>query len=358
MKKIFMMLMVCIMTISMNAQSNYAGSSKLFDNVSMTVQGGAVTALDEFASGKTAFAPIGLVGVDKYINPWFGAGVEGRTLIGTGNGKFDSHVTFDAVNVSGYAKFNVLNMFSFTGKRRTFEPVVYTGLGWGHQACSDAADRNYMTYRSGIELNINLGKGKHWGLVVNPSVVFGNIDNGKLNKHNGYFELTAGVVYHFKTSNCTTSFAKARLYDQHEVDELNNKINSLLTDINSANRTIDSLKNMPKQVVTETIVKTVWPKIQFKQGSSKLSETSMANIYDIADAVKDTKDKIKITGYASIEGDSMLNEKLSYKRAEAVKKALVNAGVSPEQIITVGKGATNMFSPDDLELNRIVVTEN
>lgn len=357
MKKIFIILIAMIATVCANAQTNYAGSSKFTDNISVTVQGGIITSFDEFATGKTAFAPIAVVGADKYINPWFGVGLEGRTLIGTGDGKFDTHTTFDAVNVSGYAKFNVLNMFNFIGKRRTFEPIVYTGFGWGHQTCSNAADRNYMTFRSGVEFNINIGKQKHFGIVINPSVVFGNIDNGKLNKHNGYFELTAGVVYHFNTSNGTTSFAKAKLYNQNEVNELNSKINTLVNEMNTANRTIDSLNRIPKQIVTETVVKTVWPKIQFKQGSAELTETSAANIYDIADNIKDTKDTIKITGYASIEGNSILNDKLSYKRAEAVKTALVNAGVNPEQIITVGKGATNMFSPDDLELNRVVVTE-
>lgn len=359
MKKIFLSLLMVMTAIFSNAQtqSNYAGSSKLLDNVSVTVQGGALTTFDEFVKGHTAVAPIALVGVDKYLNPWFGVGVEGRTLIGTGNGKYNSHTAFDAVNVSGYAKFNIMNMFNFTGTRHLFEPVVYTGLGWGHQTCSDITPRNYMTYRAGAELNFNLGQSKSWAVVVNPSVVFGDIDNGKLSKHHGSFELTAGVVYHFKTSNGTTSFAKAKLYDQNEVDELNGKINGLKKQLDDANATIEVLKNAPKQTVVQTVTNTVWPKVQFKQGSAKIASTSMANIYDIADAIKDTKDTIKVTGYASTEGSTTYNKKLSYKRAEAVKKALVAAGVDPAQIVTVGAGATNTFSPDDLELNRIATTE-
>lgn len=360
MKKLFLSIMMAfmvIMSMSAQTQSNYVGSSKFLDNVSVTVQGGVLTTFDNFFSGHTAMAPIALIGVDKYINPWFGVGVEGRTLVGTGNGRFNSHTTFDAINVSGYLKFNVVNMFDFTGTRHFFEPVVYTGLGWGHQTCSTADPRNYMTYRAGAELNFNLSQSKSWAIVVNPSVVFGDIDNGKLNKHRGNFEVTAGVVYHFKTSNGTTSFAKAKLYDQNEIDELNGKINGLQKQLDDANATIEVLKKAPKQTVTETVTKTIWPKVQFKQGSAKIASTSMANIYDIADAIKDTKDTIKVTGYASTEGSTTFNKKLSYARAEAVKKALVDAGVDPTQIVTVGAGATEKFGPDNLELNRIATTE-
>lgn len=359
MKKILFTIMMAFMVIMGNAQtqSNFAGSSKFLDNVSVTVQGGVLTAFDEFVKGHTAVAPIALIGVDKYINPWFGVGVEGRTLIGTGHGKFNTHTAFDVVNVSGYVKFNIMNMFAFDGTRHFFEPVVYTGIGWGHNTCSEVSPRNYMTYRAGAELNFNLGEKKHWAVVVNPSVVWGDINNGKLNKHTGSFELTAGVVYHFTTSNGTTSFAKAKLYDQDEVDMLNGKINGLKKDLDDANATIEVLKNQPKQTVTETVTKVVWPKVQFKQGSAKITETSMANIYDIADMVKDSGDTIKITGYASTEGSATYNKKLSYKRAEAVKKALVDAGVSPDKILTEGKGATNVFNPDDLNTNRIVTVD-
>lgn len=372
MKKLFLSIMMAfmvIMSMSAQTQSNYVGSSKFLDNVSVTVQGGVLTTFDNFFSGHTAMAPIALIGVDKYINPWFGVGVEGRTLVGTGNGRFNLHASshtpsdnvnasgYLGVNVSGYLKFNVVNMFDFTGTRHFFEPVVYTGLGWGHQTCSSAAPRNYMTYRAGAELNFNLGQTKSWAIVVNPSVVFGDLDNGKLNKHHGNFEVTAGVVYHFKTSNGTTSFAKAKLYDQNEIDELNGKINGLQKQLDDANATIEVLKKAPKQTITETVTKTIWPKVQFKQGSAKIASTSMANIYDIADAIKDTKDTIKVTGYASTEGSTTFNKKLSYARAEAVKKALVDAGVDSTQIVTVGAGATEKFGPDNLELNRIATTE-
>ena len=358
MKKFILSLMMAMVAIFSYAQSqsNYVGSSKFTDNVSVTVQGGVLTSFDNFYSGHTAMAPVALIGVDKYITPVFGVGVEGRTLIGTGHGAYNTYTAFDYVNVSGYLKANLANAFNFTGTHHTFEPVIYTGIGWGHGTAYDHP--NWMTYRAGVELNYNLGNSKNWAVVLNPSVVWNDIDNGKLIKKNGSFEVTAGVVYHFKTSNGTTSFAKAKLYDQDEVDELNSKVNGLKKQLDDANATIEVLKSnaQPKTNTVKT-VKIVYPKVQFKQGSAKVTETSMANIYDIADALKDVNGTIKVTGYASTEGTTKLNKELSLKRAEAVKKLLVKAGVSADKIEVVGNGATNKFNPDELNVNRIVTVE-
>lgn len=358
MKKFILSLMMAMVAIFSYAQSqsNYVGSSKFTDNVSVTVQGGVLTSFDNFYSGHTAMAPVALIGVDKYITPVFGVGVEGRTLIGTGHGAYNTYTAFDYVNVSGYLKANLANAFNFTGTHHTFEPVIYTGIGWGHGTAYDHP--NWMTYRAGVELNYNLGNSKNWAVVLNPSVVWNDIDNGKLIKKNGSFEVTAGVVYHFKTSNGTTSFAKAKLYDQDEVDELNSKVNGLKKQLDDANATIEVLKSnaQPKTNTVKT-VKIVYPKVQFKQGSAKVTETSMANIYDIADVLKDVNGTIKVTGYASTEGTTKLNKELSLKRAEAVKKLLVKAGVSADKIEVVGNGATNKFNPDELNVNRIVTVE-
>ena len=355
-KFILSILMAFVAVFSVNAQNqtNYSGSSKFTDNVSVTVQGGVLTSFTNFYSGHTAMAPIAVVGVDKYLTPVFGVGVEGRTLIGTGHGSYNTYTAFDYVNVSGYLKANLANVFNYTGTRHAFEPVIYTGIGWGHGTAYQHP--NWMTYRSGVELNYNFGKAKNWAVVLNPSVVWNDIDNGKLLKKNGSFEVTAGVVYHFKTSNGTASFKKAKLYDQNEIDELNGKINGLQKQLDDANATIEVLKNANAKA-TDTVNTVVYPKVQFKQGSAKIAETSMANIYDIADAVKDGTDTIKVTGYASTEGSTRYNKTLSLKRAEAVKNALVKAGVPADRIQVTGAGATSKFNPDELNTNRVVTTE-
>lgn len=359
-KFILTMLFVLTAVFSVNAQSqsNYRSSSKFTDNVSVTVQGGILTTLDNFYSGHTVMTPIALVGVDKYVTPVFGFGIDGRTLIGTGNGMYNTYTAFDVVNVNGYLKMNLANAINNTGVRHTFEPVIYTGIGWAHETASYGGDHsNWMTYRAGLELNYNLNKSKSFAVVVNPAFVWNDIDNGKLIKKNGKFEVTAGIVYHFKTSNGTHSFVNAKLYDQNEVDMLNGKINDLKQELNDANAKIEVLKQVTTNAETKEVVKMTYPKIQFKKGTSTIESTSMANLYDIADALKDVDGTIKVTGYASTEGSTRYNKELSLKRAEAVKNALIKAGVDSSKIEVIGAGPTTKFSPDNLELNRIVTTE-
>ena len=324
MKK-FILIFVAMFTFATSMfaqeQTNYTGSSKFTDNVSVTVQGGVLTSFDNFYSGHTAMAPIALVGVDKYVNPWFGIGVEARTLIGTGNGSYNTKTTFDWVNLSGYAKFNVLNMFNYNGERRTFEPVVYTGLGWGHStACLHT---NQATYRAGVELNLNLGKEKAWGIVLNPSVVWGGMTDYKLNKHNGSFEVTAGVVYHFKTSNGTRTFAKPRLYSQSEIDALNARIKELDSRPVAVKEVINTNSTASINVVEKTYI------VTFAKSKADLTNVAKANLDKITGTVI-------IEASASPEGTTKFNQKLSEDRANAVKSYLESRGVKVTKATGLG----------------------
>ena len=328
MKK-FILIFVAMFTFATSMfaqeQTNYTGSSKFTDNVSVTVQGGVLTSFDNFYSGHTAMAPIALIGVDKYVNPWFGVGVEARTLIGTGNGSYNTKTTFDWVNLSGYAKFNVLNMFNYNGERRTFEPVVYTGLGWGHStACLHT---NQATYRAGVELNLNLGKEKAWGIVLNPSVVWGGMTDYKLNKHNGSFEVTAGIVYHFKTSNGTRTFAKPRLYSQSEIDALNARIKELDSRQVAVKEVIKNVPATNSTASVNVVEKTYI--VTFAKSKADLTNAAKANLDKITGTVV-------IEASASPEGTTKFNQKLSEDRANAVKSYLESRGVKVTKATGLG----------------------
>ena len=318
---IFVAMFIFATSMFAQEQTNYTGSSKFTDNVSVTVQGGVLTSFDNFYSGHTAMAPIALVGVDKYVNPWFGIGVEARTLIGTGNGSYNTKTVFDWVNLSGYAKFNVLNMFNYNGERRTFEPVVYTGLGWGHStACLHT---NQATYRAGVELNLNLGKEKAWGIVLNPSVVWGGMTEHKLNKHDGSFEVTAGIVYHFKTSNGTRTFAKPHLYSQSEIDALNARIKELDSRPVAVKEVINTNSTASINVVEKTYI------VTFAKSKADLTNAAKANLDKITGTVV-------IEASASPEGTTKFNQKLSEDRANVVKSYLESRGVKVTKATGLG----------------------
>lgn len=282
------------------------------DNVS--IQAGAVTPFNDFCKNGSV-TPIISVSADKYVTPWLGVGIDGRTSIGTGT-KYNPHTAFDAVNVSGYAKINVLNAISYYNERRFFEPVVYTGLGWGHWNCSNVAPRNYMTYRAGVECNFNLCDA--WGIVVNPSVVWGDIDNGKLVKQRGNFEVTAGVVYHFKNSNGKRTFVKPRLYDAAEVAMLMDKISKL--------------ESRKPEIVEKVVVKEVnidrLYRVGFAQNSAELTDAAKSELNRIPKG-----SNVTINSSVSPEGTYKRNSELIILRTQAVSDYLTSRGVNCRTVV-------------------------
>ena len=317
MKKFILMIMCAICSTVSFAQNEYVGS-KFTDNWSVNVQGGITTPTthDFFKH----VSPVVSVGADKYVNPWLGFGVEGRTAIAAPSGHGNPHTMFDAVNVSGLAKFNILHMFNPETKK--FEPVVFTGIGWGHDNCEHTAynggkpghHNNYMTYVAGAELNYNVNK--HIGIVLQPDVRWGDINNGKLNRNHGHFEVTAGVKYNFgpgwKRHHCPKP---KDIYHKEIV-------------------TKEVVKKVPA-FIENTFV------IQFAYDSDKLSSEAEGVLNGI------TAERVSIVAFASPEGSKAYNQALSNRRANAVKKYLENRGIKVLSAEGVG-AATN-------ESNRIAI---
>lgn len=57
--------------------------------------------------------------------------------------------------------------------------------------------------------------------------------------------------------------------------------------------------------------------------------------------------KVTVTGYTDSQGSSAFNQKLSEKRAEKVKTALVDNGVENDRITTAGKGEADPIASND-----------
>ena len=344
-----MMIALFSMAISANAQNyaNYSGSSKFTDNVSVTLGGGVVTPMEDFfTNGSTT--PIVVLGVDKFVNPWLGVGVEGRTSIGVGD-NYNPHTAFDYVNVSTYLKLNVLNMIKFNGQRRVFEPVLFGGLGWGHANCSVVNDdytrlgtnhtavnaRDFMTARAGAELNFYFnskkvkGEKSGWSINVTPSVVWGDICNGRLDKRCGYFEVTAGVRYTFKSSN------GRRVMDASPVPALvaeNAALVKALDEARATVKTVEVVKEVPSTAAVASVAD-VWT-VAFEFDSAKLTDAAKATLNAIP-----TNIVVTVDGFASYEKKSNKkhNDALSAARAVVVADYLTARGVKVAE--TVGRGA-------------------
>lgn len=135
---------------------------------------------------------------------------------------------------------------------------------------------------------------------------------------NSWYGLEVGVSYRlgntFKVCNKT--------HTQAEVDALNAEINEL-------REKLEKKPEMVVQYVDKAVVETVDNNytVLFKQGKSDVGDLS-----DIAKKLNKTDASITIVGSTSPEGSEKFNRNLALARANAVKDALVKAGVDKDRI--------------------------
>ena len=356
-KFIFSILIAFMAVLSINAQtqSNYCGSSKFFDNMSVGVVGGIETNLHDWNSPNGAIA--GVV-INKEITPIIGMTVEANTNInGLRNWNAGmSHIhcgrTIDALAVYLNGRINLMNAFlGYNGSPRTFEVETNTGIGYGrswHNGGNDA-----ILTKFGLNFNYNVTDS--WCIQLRPSVAY-NINGGNgFNVNNAVGQVTAGIIYRFKTSNGTYSFNKAKLYNQSEIDELNSKINQLQDDLTSAKEAMNTIETIDTVFITKpTIDGNI---VSFRLNSSIVDETQMANIDKVAKLLYNNENiHVILKGYADKNtGNPSYNKNLSERRAEAVKNILVDIyGINSERIDIIGVGDTEQLYEDN-NWNRVVL---
>ena len=356
-KFIFMILAaICsIMTVSAQSQSNYCGSSKFFDNVSIGVVGGVETNLNDWNAPQGAVAGIVL---NKEISPIFGVTLEGNTNInGLRNWASDaSHIcsnTFDAFSVYLTPRVNWTNaLFGYKGSPRKFELEAVAGPGYGFWLHDEY---NALLVKAGLNLNYNLSNA--FTVTLRPAVVYDLNGTGTFNTNHAIGQVTAGIVYHFKTSNGTRSFKKAKLYSQSEVDALNAKITDLQSNLETANKAVKTnVINTVDTVYTES-PSSLGNVVSFTLNSAKVDETQMANLDNAVRILKENPDlKVTLKGYADKNtGSATYNKRLSVRRAEAVKKVIVDKyGIDTDRIDVLGVGDTEQLYNDN-NWNRVVI---
>ena len=359
MKKFIFMIMAAlcsIMTVSAQSQSNYCGSSKFFDNVSIGVVGGVETNLNDWNAPQGAVAGIVL---NKEISPIFGVTLEGNTNInGLRNWASDaSHFhcanTFDGLSVYLTPRVNLTNaLLGYKGSPRKFELEAVAGPGYGFWLHDEY---NALLVKAGLNLNYNLSNA--FTVTLRPAVVYNLNGTGTFNTNHAIGQVTAGIVYHFKTSNGTRSFKKAKLYSQSEVDALNAKIKDLQSNLETANKAVKTnVINTVDTVYTES-PSSLGNVVSFTLNSAKVDETQMANLDNAVRILKENPDlKVTLKGYADKNtGSATYNKRLSVRRAEAVKKVIVDKyGIDTDRIDVLGVGDTEQLYNDN-NWNRVVI---
>ena len=365
MMKFIAVTVACLTCSGIYAQRAYEGAN-LGDNWSIGIHAGVTTPLTHSAFFPNMRATWGL-GIGKQLTPFFGMGVEAMTSINTTASK----TAFDNTNVSLLTSVNLSNLFAgYWGTPRLFEIETVAGLGWLHYAQNGDGDRNSISSKLGLNFNFNLGEAKAWTIGIKPALVYDLNACGErnvgFNANRAAWEITAGLKYHFRCSNGKHHISFAKLYDQAEVDALNEQVNNLrqtnvdqeaeLTAANQRNAELEQqladCKNQGPVIVTDTITshkKTLESVVTFRQGGVSVVASQTPNVERIATYLKNhEKATVSIKGYASPEGKAEVNARIAQQRADAVKSLLVKRYKIAENRITAeGQGVGNMFEEPD-----------
>ena len=371
MKKFIIVSAFALGAFTANAQTGETAlqGTKFGDNWSIGINAGAVTPLTHSSFFKDARPAFGF-GITKQLTPVFGLGIQGMGYVNTTQSK----TAFDASDVSLLGKVNLMNLFGgYQGSPRLFEIEALAGMGWLHYYMNGPGDQNSWSTRFGMNLNFNLGEAKAWTLGVRPAIVYDmegdfNAAKSRFNVNNAAFELTAGITYHFMTSNGTHHFTNVKPYDPVEIANLNSAVNDLRSQVNNkdnqlinANQQVNALQSelnecRNKVVPVETVVKTSRiPEsiITFRQGKSVVDASQLPNVERVASYMnKHVNTTVVIKGYASPEGNLAFNEKLAKARAEAIKTILVKKyKIDAARITAEGQGIGDMFSEPDCTID-------
>lgn len=346
-------------------------SSKFFDNWSLGLKGGAVTPMNH--------APFfgdmrGVVGLDlkKNITPVWGLGIEGQWSINTSTWERFAYspTAFDHQLLGVYSTFNLMNAFGcYKGSPRVFEIEIEAGAGWlhafqkNHKAIMEnlgGAALNSWYTKFGPNFNFNLGKNKAWTISIEPAFVYNMNYPGSTgyNIDHGYFELLAGVTYHFKNSNGTHSFNKIDVgdyaYEIAALQEENKQLRSM-----QQPEVVEKIVEVEKVVVNEVDNPTTFigNAIGFLINSAVVAPTDYASLENVANWMKENPQAtVNILGYADKDtGTADYNMELSRLRAEAVKQILVNNfNVNSNRLNVVPMGSnTQVYSTNNY--NRVVL---
>jgi len=313
--------------------------------------------------------------VGKYFTPGLALRLKAFGIWGRATQSTDKKTNATKyLTIAPQAMFNLANMIWGYNEDRKIDFGVFTGF-------QGARNFTYNTYAMGInaglfgqykinrKLNLDLEIGYYLyepdfsGKAGSRSCTKGGIN--KLKNKDHQFAVEFGLTYNLGTAtfNKTPDVEAIKALSQGQIDALN----AQLADAQSENaRLKDLLANQQGQggqgggigpVTTVTKVIGAPVSVFFNIGKSNIvSQKDMQNIEAVAEAAKDNNTKILVTGYAdSKTGSADFNQALSQKRADAVVDALVNMGVSRDNIETAAAGGVDTLSP--ISFNRRATVE-
>ena len=93
-------------------------------------------------------------------------------------------------------------------------------------------------------------------------------------------------------------------------------------------------------------------RVSFKNGKAELADSSFPILGMLASIARNCDTKLEIAGHTDSVGDSSVNLKLSQRRADAVRRYLVQRGVDAENIQAKGYGEAQPIADNATEEGR------
>ena len=305
------------------------------------------------------------VAVGKWFTPGLGLrtkfnGAWGRTVVSE-NKKTNANKYW---TLSEQVMFNLSNMLLGYNESRVWDFIPYASVGVNRNMSA-----NCYAPVAGIGILNEFKINNKWAVNLDVNYMLGTSDydgfegslpgakpydarsfKGLVANHDRTLNVEVGLTYNLgkATFNKTPDVEAIKALSQGQIDALN----AQLADAQSENNRLkDMLAEQKQQSVApvSAVTKVVSAPVSvfFNIGKAKVaSKKDLQNVQAVADAAKANNAKIVVTGYAdSKTGSAAFNKNLSEKRAQTVADALVNMGVSRDNIEVVGAGGVNTLSP-------------
>ena len=331
--------------------------------------------------------------IGKWFTPGIGlrtkaTGIWGRYVSPDANGslKNKSNNSYKYWTAQEQVLFNLSNLLCGYNECRVWNFIPYVGFGVTRNMTANDYAHGWS---AGLLNTFKVSKRVAVNLEVGMNLSDDRIFDAAQTTHSDYGTSIPGFDRSFSAElGLTLNLGKTgwkkspdvdaiKALSQQEIDALNNRLRAaedskarMAADkdakIANLERALAACQSKPVAVTSNTPMPAtaavvqkkatiLQPTVVFRKNISTIDASQYANVEMVAKYMRNHPDaKVLIQGYASIEGDKNLNQKLSEERAESVRKALVNRyKIDAKRLSAQGFGATDSLF-DDIEFNRIV----
>ncbi len=295
-------------------------------------------------------------GVRLGINAWQSKGGQESSVVGDQKWKWNYiapniDVTLNLSNlIAGYNPQRLVNVGIFAGVGANFafnndeaktaqQNLSYAGAT--KQPLSLLWSDNKAFFQGRFGANIDFRLSDHWsvGIEAQANVLNDHYNSKDADNGDWYFNALAGVKYNIGKTHKSKSVPVERCVPTEKIVE----------------KVVEKIVEKPVEVVKKQDDE-IRRDVFFVIATTTVSDAEMVKVKEIVNFLQEHPEaKVQVTGYADRgTGHSEMNSTLAQRRAEAVVKALKNAGIDESRISSDSKGDVEQpFSVN--ELNRVSI---